>query len=162
MSTKILLVFLVMFGSLYRTSTDVPQYIIRLYPDKGIEVLNQCSRLTPKNTKSYFYVNDSTLKILKEEFYNIKEVKSSFNSYINDIDKYAYQIIGVVIKNKSYIYINTFPIDNKKPDDVKKYWRKIPVIVCDGGHNYWGVLFDVDNKEFSDIQRNGPGPAFIE
>ncbi len=162
MKTQIFVLFFILFGSYYRTSTDSPKYIVRLNTSEGKRIMKQCSRGTPKKVKSFFYVQDSTLNIIKEEFDKIKEVKSSYNSYINDLDYYAYQVIGLVIKKDSFIYINAFPIRDKNPDDVKKYWRKDAVVICDGGHNYWGILFNIKKKTFSDLNRNGPGPIILE
>jgi len=162
MNTKILFLVLVLFGSLSQTSSDAPKYIVQLNPKEGKKLLKQCSRPSPKRAKNYFYIQDSTLNILKEEFYKIKEIKSSFNSYIKDLDNYAYQVIGFEIKREAYIYINAFPIGGKNPDDVKAHWKELPIVICDGGHSYWGIVFNIKKREFSDLHRNGPGPVFIE
>ncbi len=158
----VILLCIFVFGSFQAERTDSTKYITKLDPKEGKRVIKQCSRAAPKKVRSFFYVQDSTLSILKQEFDKIKKVKSSFNSYIKDFDRYAYQVIGMVIKKETYVYINAFPIGEKNPDDVKKYWREKAVVVCDGGHGYWGVLFNVEQKTFSELHRNGPGPYFIE
>ena len=72
MKTQIFVLFFILFGSYYRTSTDSPKYIVRLNTSEGKRIMKQCSRGTPKKVKSFFYVQDSTLNIIKEEFDKIK------------------------------------------------------------------------------------------
>jgi len=76
MNTKVIFLVLVLFGLLSQTSSDALKYIVQLNPKEGKKLLKQCSRPSPKRAKNYFYIQDSTLNILKEEFYKIKEVKS--------------------------------------------------------------------------------------
>jgi hypothetical protein len=64
----------------------------------------------------------------------------------------------VIIKNKKYIYINAFPAS--EIEILKKQGQdpsKAPMIVCDGGEGFWGVLFDIESKTFSNLSFNGYG-----
>ena len=75
---------------------------------------------------------------------------------VKDLDGYGFQYLGVTIKNKRYIYINAFYVVSKK--DLKeeyKNWKKEPIVVCDGGEGFWGVLFDIETLEFSELAFNG-------
>ncbi len=57
---------------------------------------------------------------------------------------YFRQYLGVIVNGKRYIYIDASP---SKKDEM--------MIVCDGGKDYWGVLYDPENKTFSELAFNG-------
>jgi len=64
------------------------------------------------------------------------------------IGSYQYQYVGVVIEGHRYIYINAF-----KPSQELSLSR--PVAVCDGGKNFWGVLYDPETHQFEQLAFNG-------
>ncbi len=75
---------------------------------------------------------------------------------IDSLQRFAYQYVGVTIKGKKYIYINAF--GNSIVEEYKKHHLDFTtklVVVCDGGTFFWGVLFDIETKEFSELAFNG-------
>ena len=54
------------------------------------------------------------------------------------------------------MYINAFGLtDGQLREDIFGNWKTSPVIICDGGTKFWGALFDVESKQFSDLKFNG-------
>ncbi len=76
-------------------------------------------------------------------------------SDIREFEKFGFQYIGVVITQRRYIYINAFDafafggLEKDKP-----HWKTSPVMVCDGGWHYWGVLYNVENSKFEQLAFN--------
>jgi hypothetical protein len=115
-----------------------PEFSTILDSSKGKQLLSQCSRRTPQNISGFFQLNNSDIAILEE----------SFNKAEKDT-KHAFQYMGVIIGGKRYIYINAFGPDSKGK------WKTEPVVVCDGGSSFWGILFDIEKKKFSQFSSNG-------
>ena len=62
----------------------------------------------------------------------------------------------MTIGNKRYIYINAFEINSERDfETFYKGWKTEPIIMCDGGESYWGVLFDLDKLKFKELVVNG-------
>ena len=139
-----------------------PDYSIALEVENGKSLLKQCSRGTPKNIISFWKVAENDIILLENNFKKIKKVKPSNCCFservISRLNKYGLQYIGVTIREKKYIYINAFYIDSKDQlQKSDKNWLSEPVIVCDGGDHYWGVLFDLEKIIFKDLMINGLG-----
>jgi hypothetical protein len=70
---------------------------------------------------------------------------------ISNLKKYSFQYAGLIIDKKKYIYLNAFP---------ETEFVTTPVIVCDGGVRYWGILFNINDLNFSQLAFNGPPISF--
>ena len=161
------IMFLLSFVLMYfntNTFTEVPKHIVQLDLESGKDLMQHYSKSVYRKAKKIYIVEDSILNILKEEFSEIQNVKSSYNSYIKNLDKYAYQVIGFRIKKDNYVYVSAFYIGEDNPDrnKYKEYWRKYAIKGFDGGDKYWRILFNIESKTFSDLHINGPGPFFLE
>ena len=137
-----------------------PKYSVSFDIEKGSRLLKQCSRGTPDNISSYWTVTADEIKVLEDNFEKIKKLKSTDCCYpgtaIGNLSKYGFQYIGVTIYNKRYIYINAFEINSEQDfQTMYKNWRTEPIIMCDGGESYWGVLFDLDKLKFKELVVNG-------
>ena len=128
--------------------------------EDGKKVLDQCSRSTPRKVKSFFVITNTEIEKLENNFKIILSEKaeecciSGFS--IENLKKYGYQYIGVVIRKKRYIYINAFNknfIPRKGKEDLD--WINQPIVFCDGGASFWGVLFDLEKLEFKELAING-------
>jgi len=64
-------------------------------------------------------------------------------------NRYYRQYLGIIIKNRKFIYINGL-CEDKPPES----WREMLNDVCDGGCN-WGVVYDVATGKFSHLEMNG-------
>jgi hypothetical protein len=61
------------------------------------------------------------------------------------------QYIGVTVSGARIVYGNYFP---KSDDNID--WRKYPILICDGGRSYFGVVFDPLKNKILNISFNGP------
>jgi hypothetical protein len=139
-----------------------PKYSTVLELTKGKKLLLQCSRETPKNISEYWNPTNTEIEDLESNFLKLKEIKSTGCCFagiiISDLPKYCYQYTGVIINNKKYIYINAFEfISDIELNTIYKEWLIEPVIVCDGGDSFFGVLYDLNIKIFLKLNVNGVG-----
>ena len=128
-----------------------------LPPAFARDVLQQCSRLTPKNVSGAWRPSDT----------DIDELEAALPKYLNTRRKagretppsaqaYHRQYVGFTKGSERFIYGNFYPASA-----VKGAWRgresSQAVRVCDGGPAFWGIVFRVSSKTFEDIQFNGLG-----
>lgn len=135
----------------------IPKYYALVVPTNGN--FKQCSREVPEKMKSFWAVEDSDVIILHENLKKITTLKAELccqtNGIIQSLDKYVFQYFGVTINRKRFIYINAFPISDLKDKEIKARWKSSIVSVCDGGDYFWGVLFNLETKEFEQLAING-------
>nr|WP_321237202.1 hypothetical protein [uncultured Psychroserpens sp.] len=154
----VIIYFLVISQSCSQKNHFEPKMFSIMDFSLGKEITKQCSRPSPKNIESYFNISKNDEKKLHKNFNKIHEIKpvelDFKNIEINDFNEYVYQYVGVTIDNRKYIYINATPKDiiEKTNHD----WKNIPLVGCDGGPSFWGILFNISSKEFSQLYMNGP------
>lgn len=127
---------------------------------QGPLLLRQCSRATPNHISSYWTISQTDKMNLEANIYKIDSSIATKCCNINDRIKtykgFIFQYVGVEIRKKKYVYVNAFPVSEleeyrKMSHDISKY----PVVVCDGGPDYWGALFDIRTKTFKHFRFNG-------
>ena len=129
----------------------------------GQALLHQCSRATtPKTISSYWNVTLRDMDQLYSNFKKIYAITSTacchFGMKLKSLDRCIFQCTGVIMGKKKYIYINACGYSEESINEENiKAWKIHPLIVCDGGSSYWGVLFSIDNREFSHLAFNGEG-----
>jgi len=160
----IYLLLLIPFISFSQTKYSFnPKYKSIISLEKGNILLNQCSRSTPKNIDAYFNLSENEMIEIQENLKKIYKLRSSGccikKVKIGNLNQFAFQFIGVIIKGEKYIYINAFYSDKEGNliDIDSNEWKTKPIIVCDGGTNYWGALYDFKKKKFSQLSFNGVG-----
>lgn len=138
----------------------VPEYSTIMPSDIGISLLKQCSRSAPNKVDICFDLTTNDLWKLENNFKKVLKIKAAdcclLGGVIKDLKNYAFQYTGLIIKNKKYIYINAFKLYT--PEDlttIYKNWKTSPIIVCDGGESYWGVLYDLETGQFTQLSMNG-------
>ncbi len=67
----------------------------------------------------------------------------------------------VLVDGRRRLYVNAYP----RPDTTAGAYRGAcadtparPCSVCDGGPDFWGVLYDPETRTFSEFDANGPPP----
>lgn len=76
-------------------------------------------------------------------------------------EEYFRQYAGFIRGGHYYIYANFFTIPADSP--AMGTWRTEAVNVCDGGEEFFGIVFDVVNERFSDYRVNsGPSRRALE
>ena len=61
------------------------------------------------------------------------------------------QYVGIVRDGRRYVYGNYAPGRDASNGD----WRRRPMIVCDGGPDFFGVEYDVEGRRFTHLAFNG-------
>ena len=140
-----------------------PDYSTILPKSDGKKLLNQCSRSTPQNIQAYFDVTKEDVEQLEQNFKRLYSLKSKGccapKAKVGNLKNYVYQYVGVEIYSKKYIYINALGFFDKKEVQDNNFffedWKSRPVIICDGGSMFWGVLYNLESQKFSDLSMNG-------
>jgi len=76
---------------------------------------------------------------------------------IEDPAAYYRQYLGIRVGGRNLIYVNAF--DEFTAKQLQEYkakidWRETPIIGCDGGQSFWGVVYDPATGKFSDLEIN--------
>jgi hypothetical protein len=121
--------------------------------DQGKALLKQCSRSVPTKVSGYWEPSTDDIAKLEEQLPSyIRDGASKKKSIPNNI-AYHRQYLGIIVDDKSLIYGNFYPSDmpNRRNEQLN------PVVVCDGGHSFWGIVFDPTTGQFEEPQLNGFG-----
>src|ERR1700761_2120086 len=115
-------------------------------PEKGPQLLEQCSREAPRGIKSFFAPEVSEVADLEKQLipYLIR-VRPNIN-----FQEYSRQYIGFMMEGKRYIYGNFF----KNGPWITRPASQ-PVDICDGGDSFWGIVYSLESKTFKDLHTNG-------
>jgi hypothetical protein len=117
-------------------------------------VVQQCSRAVPRISGTW-QPSESQIRQLEADVRLLEGHKDEAccnpAASLKDPLRYYRQYVGVIRDGRRLIYINAFR-DPAPPD-----WRTAPVVVCDGGDGYWGVLYDPALRTFSQLAFNGIG-----
>ncbi|HEY0653363.1 MAG TPA: hypothetical protein VGD65_09555, partial [Chryseosolibacter sp.] len=133
-----------------------PKYSTILDSSKGERLLRQCSRGTPRDISAYWTPTEKDVQKIEINFKKVIKLKSPNGQAISNLDKFAFQYIGVTIKTKKFIYLNAFHFNSVDEfNTFYKNWTTDPIVMCDGGDHYWGVLFDLNKLKFRDLEVNG-------
>jgi hypothetical protein len=153
-SSLLFLVFLSgYFTALAQKFRYKPENSIVYDSTNGEKIIAQCSRDIPKNISHYWNITRSEIDKLENNFKRVQLLRSkvccNIGYKVKHLKKYGFQYTGVTILQKKYIYLNAFiSIDNPN-------WENRPIVVCDGGMAYWGVLFNIEDQSFSELSFNG-------
>lgn len=135
----------------------IPKQFTVIHDSLGKQLVRQCSRPSPSDVTQFFTLSESEINTLHQNFKKINKlepVEAAFKELrITTIENYAYQYVGIIRNDKKYIYINSFRKERAltTPHD----WKRLPMIICDGGPHIWGVLFDLNEVCFSELHMNG-------
>ena len=138
--------FLVQFDARSQDSLANSIQSTILDSSKAKRLLDQCSRATPQNISGYWNPSENDKVELERNFSKLEHKQNNFK-----LKNYAYQYIGVIIKEEKFIYINAFSkqvFENYDKSETK--WESEPIVFCDGGSAFWGVLFNIKKLDFSE------------
>jgi len=113
-----------------------------------------CSREVPGHVSSGW---DPTPALVAEAearlpgFVSMNRTMNGYRRPPKPLDEYYRQYVGVVIGGERFIYVNLFPRSLAEGG-----WRTGYLLVCDGGAEYWSVLFDPKKLRFFSPRFNGP------
>lgn len=136
-----------------------PVHAVLLPEAQAAAVVQQCSRAVPRITGSWV-PSARDLRRLEADLKHLKGQRAaaccSPSAALDDALKYYRQYAGVIRGGRRLIYVNGFPEPpSSGPDAID--WKQTPVIACDGGTSFWGVLYDPESRSFSQLAFNGAG-----
>ncbi len=131
-----------------------------LNADEAKLVTSQCSRAGPEKVEGVWVPSKSDIEALEKHLNLLKQLESTACCMRGKIEgrlsQYQLQYAGIILGGRKLIYINASPADfDKKMSRVTGERRSGPVLVCDGGKNFWGAIYDPETQSFRDLAFNG-------
>lgn len=118
------------------------------------EVIPQCSRDSPDQFESTWVPTKEQIAELESHLKDVESLNSELcclpGASVDNVANYYLQYVGIILNGRQLIYINAFHRNWGEPKD----WREQPEGICDGGENFWGVLYDPETKQFFDLAFN--------
>lgn len=155
---RYLIILLICFPCIAFAQTEdsyEPPNAVVLNATQGEDLMKQCSRSTPE-VKKFWNLSNTDSELLEQNFNKLLSIRSKDGNRIINLRNYGYQYLGVTIGKKDYIYINAFQLKSNKPvEEDHPTWKTSPVKACDGGAMFWGAIFNMETKEFSQLSFNG-------
>ena len=131
-----------------------------LPPDQAEALLKQCSRDTPQHVDGAWEIPSNMAAQLEQDLGKLSGLKArqccSAGESVSNPATFYRQYVGITIQGRKYVYINAFPlviVGNARQN--KDAWKHEPVMTCDGGSDFWGVLYDPETRQFSELAFNG-------
>lgn len=124
-------------------------------PEHARDLLHQCSRATPQGATGAWLPTAGQVAELETRLpAALAKLKPSKQG------GYGRQYGGIVLGGRKLIYVNAFPLGVLGDfDKDQSHWTYKAthqgVMVCDGGEDFFGVLYDPATKTFSSFQFNG-------
>ncbi|RYE53453.1 MAG: hypothetical protein EOP48_14370 [Sphingobacteriales bacterium] len=149
----------IMVGAKSQGFNFSPSLEVVVNHSRQTDILKQCSRITPKDVEGYWSIDTLSVQKLHANFRKVQKLKpdccTAMGWKIQNLQPYAFQYLGIIIKGKKFIYVNAFP--KGRVEDVNEIPQDRLVNVCDGGTDFWGVLFDANTSIFKSLSVNGGG-----
>jgi hypothetical protein len=128
---------------------------VYIFPEKqGSQLLQQCSRDVPQGITGYWTPSDAQVAALKSALgaYIQQHSADRGNLLSYPLESYHGQYAGIVSRGKQLIYGNFYIRDEGMLHEDSQ-----AVSVCDGGHSFFGVVFDPATNQIVGIAFNGVG-----
>jgi hypothetical protein len=119
------------------------------------ETFQQCSRDAPKPEGPYWLPTATEIMQLESELWPMLELREKRGESVPPrFQQFQRQYIGFTRNGERLIYGNFAVEYDDRP------WRRWtllerPVVACDGGHYFWGVVYKPRSNEFEEPQFNG-------
>lgn len=110
-----------------------------------------CTRCLGFDIEGYFLPSTDEVCLLEMHFDKIQDERATTCNFVGSkvpfSFRFLYQYMGVIIEGRKNIYINAFICYHECLDFDRIYYNG-----CDGGLGTWGILFDLENASFSNLQ----------
>ena len=131
-----------------------------LYPlalDQAAQVFRQCSRGAPEPGDDLWAPTRSEISELEAALpaYMAGRKKASLRTP-PETGQYLRQYVGFTRNGTRQIYGNFFHSSIRQIADQMSHPFVGPVVVCDGGPAFWGIVYNPATKAFEEPQFNGP------
>lgn len=148
------LLLIVLLGGL-SVSVARERSVFVLDPAKGgSKLLDQCSRRTPAGVDGFWTPSPQDIAQLESLLPAFLTADASGKSVL-PLERYHRQYLGFLKGGKRFIYGNFYRVSTAISSIYDESTQ--PVLVCDGGASFWGVVFAVESKTFLDLAFNGLG-----
>lgn len=117
------------------------------------QITRPCSRPGPPKFEGTWTPTDADVQAMEARLKRISRLRSKSGiggARIEHPDRYYRQYVGIIVGKRKMIYINALCVD-----EPPSFWRERPVIACDGGGCFWGVVYDIVTGKFSRLELNG-------
>jgi hypothetical protein len=142
-------IMLVSVAGLLGASGAEEKHSFVLSPTLGSALLKQCSRPTPQNIEGFWVPTEQNIARLEQLLVPFLTSISGGKSAL-PLEHYHRQYVGFIKGGKRYIYGNFYGQSEAGRNESVE-----PVIVCDGGADFWGIVYSLDSNTFSNFYRNG-------
>ena len=123
----------------------------------GESLLHQCSRKTPGAFTDFWEPSPADIGNLEKHLAAYLASLEKAGAARPPFGSYNRQYIGVLIRDKRLIYGNYYPTG------LHRVWEKgLAAVICDGGPSFWGILFNPQTNEFTDLEFNEAGVRGVE
>ena len=127
----------------------------------AIHLFAQCSRPSPDASGGIWVPEAEIIEVLESRFPDFYQQATSIRHL--SLEFYYRQYAGFIDHGRKLVYASFFPWftpskEMQAEDPVRwdpERWKKEPVIICDGGGRFFGVVFDPESKTFEDFEMNG-------
>jgi len=123
-----------------------------LYGEQARTLAKQCSRPPLTNIKGHWVPSTNQLSKLEKQLDQYLSAKHP--EIRKNIGQLYFQYAGLIRHKRKIIYINTIDHYTQTNPD----WRHTAMIVCDGGDMFWGLEYDPNTEEFSEMSFNSSLP----
>ena len=123
----------------------------------GLTLLKQCSRDAPANVSQFWNPSAAQIERLERLLPTYVRGGADPRRHVPGNVEYHRQYLGIVVDGRRLIYGNFYPAGAFQPTRPSDRFdeKSTPVVVCDGGPVFWGVVFDPESNAFLDLQVNG-------
>lgn len=122
--------------------------------DQAAALLRQCSRAAPARGDATWRPGEAEIAALEAALAAALTARGGPGrpDWSHAPRGWLRQYVGIVRGGRRYIYGNFFRFAGEPPPN----WTTRPMIVCDGGPNFFGVEYDVAARRFTHFAFNGP------
>jgi hypothetical protein len=126
--------------------------ILILPPSLGLTLLNQCSRKAPEGANEFWRPSPREIAELEGLLVSYLEARRQAGERVPPLAPvYHRQYVGYIQNGIRYIYGNYYPTG----PGLSGRQEQRPVVICDGGASFWGIVYKVQAKQFEAPQFNG-------
>ena len=115
-------------------------------------LFSQCSRQAPK-PQSFWTPSPDTIDSLEADFLSyFRSLRRQ--SHVPLIDYYR-QYAGFVRDGQRLVYCSFLTLPKGMPETFYAQIKSRAMVMCDGGDLFFGVVYDLDRRVFSEYRPNG-------
>lgn len=116
----------------------------------GPPLFKQCSRSAPERIVEFWQPSAAEINELERLLIGNLAAREKRGTAIPPSSSYHRQYIGFTKNKIRFIYGNYYPSDLPFNSTKNK-----PLVMCDGGPLFWGIVFHIDTKQFDEPIFNG-------